>query len=484
MIIRFLYIIVVVWLFLINISYSREMLIESYKDVCRADLEFFRNSLKEDSAIYANELDKKFKKWYKEGHENTLKLVELIGDKDDCYYAIKYYVNGFEQSHISMRAYGLLPAENYPGLLTVASSDNKHYIFYKDSSLKYLKNIKIGDELTHINGIQISEYYNDYLKPFYANDKSILTQRSASLYALILDGNRFKPIPQNITLKRGEKIINLDLKYKELSGEGLVAAKETKQPENTEGLKVEMISNGVWIKIPSFFPNSAESVYFTGMLSTLKNKLAKEDYIVFDMRGNRGGASKWSRPILRNLWGDDKIKSLGKEHIYNTDWEKKLRISKENFAQFKSSFDASAANFYMKNLRQGKKFFLKKWSIFQDKENLHTNSDSSNFNAKIYVLTDNFCRSTCWMFVREMLQMPNVKHIGQETTIQSIYSYAKKIKSPSEYFDFFLPTQIMINPSYKLGKALIPSIKYEGDIRNDVKVKEWVLSIIEEDLAK
>lgn len=26
------------------------------------------------------------------------------------------------------------------------------------------------------------------------------------------------------------------------------------------------------------------------MLSTLKNKLAKEDYILFDMRGNRGGA--------------------------------------------------------------------------------------------------------------------------------------------------------------------------------------------------
>lgn len=35
-------------------------------------------------------------------------------------------------------------------------------------------------------------------------------------------------MPRNITLKRDDKVINLDLKYMELSGGGLAAAKKIK----------------------------------------------------------------------------------------------------------------------------------------------------------------------------------------------------------------------------------------------------------------
>ena len=474
-------IILVFILFLVNISKAEEESeIQVYKDLCKADLEAFRKSLRDDSAVYANNADKDFKEWYKKGYEDTLKLIDLLGDRDDCYYAMKYYVNGFDHSHITLRGYVPLPSEQYPGLLSAMHvNDNRHHIIYKSPDLSYLKDVQVGDELTHINDIEISEYYKDYLESFYAGDRSILTLKSASIYALIVDGNRFKPVPRTITLKRGEEVINLDLKYMELSGGGLAAAKKVKQPEHTDGFKVEMVSNGVWIKIPSFFPNRQESVYFTGMLSTLKNKLAKEDYILFDMRGNRGGASKWSRPILRNLWGDEKIKSLGKNHVYNEDWEKKLRISKNNFAGFRAHFDAAAAKFYVKAMRKGKQFFLKKWSVFRDNYHLYTNNDSSPFRAKVYVLTDNFCRSTCWTFVREMVQMPGVVHIGQDTTRQSIYSYAKQVRSPSEQFDFFFPTQVRIKPSYNLGESLTPSIKYNGDIKDEAKVIDWALSITE-----
>jgi len=273
----------------------------------------------------------------------------------------------------------------------------------------------------------------------------------------------------------------IDLKYMELSGAGLTAAKKVKQPEYSEGFKVEMVSNGVWIKIPSFFPNRQESVYFTGMLSTLKNELAKEDYILFVMRGNRGVESKWSSPILRNLWGDKTIKALGKKHVFNEDWEKQLRVSKGNFVYLKKHFGPAAQKFYANALNSKEKFFLKKWSIYRDTENLYTNTDNNPLKAKIYVLTDNFCRSTCWNFVRAMKQMPGVVHIGQETSIQNIYSNAKKVRSPSEQFDFFFPTQIRLKPSYNLGESLTPSIIYKGYMRKESEVIVWVLSIAEKD---
>ncbi|PCJ24540.1 MAG: hypothetical protein COA94_07275 [Rickettsiales bacterium] len=465
-----------------NIAKSEDKLeIDDYIAMCKQDLQFVRSQMKKNSAAYANKIDKEFHRWFKEGNKNTLKLISKIGDLDDCYYAIKYYINGFHNSHISIRGYIALPSEEYPGLLS-AKKGKGHYIIYKHPALKYLKNVNIGDELTHINGIKIDRYYKDFLLPFYANDKSELTLESASIYALIVDGNRFKPSPRRITLKQKQnKDINIDLKYTELKGAAVEAAKKIKQPDRSAPFKVELVSNGVWIRIPSFFPARNEAIYYTGMLSMLKNDLAKEDYILFDMRGNRGGASKWSRPIIRNLWGDAFIKSLGKKHDYNKKWQKNLRVSAENFPSFKKIYSPAASKSYASLIKRKKDFFLKKWSIYNDKENLYTNLDSKPFNAKIYVLTDHFCRSTCWKFVNELKQIPGVTHIGEETTIQSIYSYAKRERASSEHFDFFYPTQIRVKPSYKLGTALVPSEIYKGDFRDEASVIDWALSITEKE---
>ena len=454
-----------------------------FQDACKKDLDFIRLKLQKNSAPFANKTDTThFHKWYKNGYKYSLDLINGIRDKDDCHYVIKYFVNGFDQSHISMRGYITLPVDMYPGIISAKNGDG-HYIFYKHPALEYLRDVSVGDKITHINDIEIGEYYKDYLEPFYANDDSELTRVSASVYALIIDGNRFKPNPKTVTIIHDGQPITIELKYTELNGNALVAVKKLRQPEVNESFKVEMVSNGVWIKIPSFFPSRKEAVYFTGMLSVLKKDLAKEDYILFDMRGNRGGAIKWSVPIIRNLWGDAYIKSLGAAHDYNKDWIKKLRISKDNFAEFQKTYGPEASKAYASSLKKGEDFFVKKWSIYEDEDNLYTNEDSSPFKAKIYVLTDSFCRSTCWNFVKELEQIPGVVHIGGKTAVQSIYSYAKQDRSPSEHFDIFYPTQIRVKPDSKLGEALVPLHVYEGNFKHEAKVIDWVLSIIEKDVS-
>ena len=52
-----------------------------------------------------------------------------------------------------------------------------------------------------------------------------------------------------LQLKEGQILIFANSKISH------AAAKKIKQPEHVDGFKVEMVSNGVWIKIPSFFPN-------------------------------------------------------------------------------------------------------------------------------------------------------------------------------------------------------------------------------------
>ena len=77
--------------------------------------------------------------------------------------------------------------------------------------------------------------------------------------------------------------------------------------------------------------------------------------------------------------------------------------------------------------------------------------------------------------------MPNVVHLGQPTTIQSAYSYAKQVRSPSENFDFFYPTQIRVQPEFQLDKPLVPSEIYEGNFRDEAQLINWVLSVTEKE---
>lgn len=465
-------------LFCLNGVIIADSLVSSYQETCLTDLGFLQKKLKDNSANYANQADLNFQNWYQQGYQQSKDLLKLIEDADDCYYVMKYYLNGFDNANIALRGYSQLPAKQYPGFL-IALEQDKYHIIYLDEELTYLSGLKIGDEITYINDIAIDKYHQEYLLPFYAADRSSLSQRSASMQALIIDGNKFKPVARNIIVKNQSGNSKLDLKYLPLTEKTWQLAQPITKHIASEKFKVEMVSAGVWIRIPSFFPTRQEAIYFKGMLANLKNELAKEDYILFDLRGNRGGSHAWSRPIIRNLWGDQIIKKLGKEHIYNQEWQTKIRISKENFANLPGEVRKKLAKSYQIASKKGENFITNNESIYQEQENIYTSQDPSKFKANIYVLTDNFCQHNCWDFVREIRQMPGVVHIGQATSIQSIYTKIRQIRSPSEEFDFFLPTEIKVKPSLFLGESLKPAIEYKGDMQNEAELIDWILSITE-----
>lgn len=451
----------------------------NYRERCLEDLDFLRKSIAENSAPIKDPNDKYFKNWFDEGYKQTQVLIDGIQDRDDCYYAMKFYVNGFGNAYVSLRGYIQSPPEKYPGVLTLKDGDH-HVVIYKDNSLTYLNNVEVGSILTHINDIKINDYFEKYILPFYANDDSEYSKKGSSIFSLIVNGNRYIPIPVTATFVHNDAETKLDLKYTDLTTEALNVAKGITQPDPNQRFKVEMVSNGVWIAIPTFYLSKEESVFYTGMLSKLK-ELAKEDYIVLDLRGNRGGASRWSRPIIRNLWGDDYIKSLGKEHDYNSVWIKKVRVSKQNFFEFKKTANAAEIKAFAAALQHGDNFFEKKWKIYNEDLNLYTAKNSASFKAKIYVLTDHFCRSTCWAFVNELKQIPGVTHIGLPTAIQTNNSYAQKVRSPSEDFDFFYPTEIRIYPNRNVDQALVPSKVFNGNIRSDKELTDWVVAVAEKE---
>jgi C-terminal processing protease CtpA/Prc len=63
-----------------------------------------------------------------------------------------------------------------------------------------------------------------------------------------------------------------------------------------------MVSSGVWITIRSFYLSREETIFYTVMLSQLK-ELVKEDWILFDLRNNRGG-DPFGQGLLFAIYGE------------------------------------------------------------------------------------------------------------------------------------------------------------------------------------
>ncbi len=122
----------VLFLYFLSVQYvfhDENSDIKLFQDICEKDLDFIRLKFKKNSAPFANKTDTShFHKWYKEGYKYSLDFINGIKDKDDCHYVIKYFVNGFDQSHIIERGFIILPIDMYPGIVSAKNGD-KHYNF-------------------------------------------------------------------------------------------------------------------------------------------------------------------------------------------------------------------------------------------------------------------------------------------------------------------------------------------------------------------
>ena len=92
-------ILLIFFISLYNINFtvaSKNKEIETnYQQQCLHDLLYLRKNIQENSAPFKDPDDAAFRKWFDKGYLHTKELIDGIKDQDDCYYALKFYINGF-----------------------------------------------------------------------------------------------------------------------------------------------------------------------------------------------------------------------------------------------------------------------------------------------------------------------------------------------------------------------------------------------------
>lgn len=446
---------------------------------CNKDLLFIEKTIKESSAPYKNDADLTFKDRFSESSDNAKKLLSHVTNTHDCYYALKYYVNSLREPSFSLVYENANRLPNaFPGILTALDEKSEHIVIYKNPNLEYLKDINLGDRLKLVDEEPTNVYFIEEIIPFYSNSQSQRSLYSASLNTLVADANPWISVPKKITLQKGDgSLIELNLKYTPLTQEAISVINLYRKPTEQKVAFTEL-SKGTIIRLPNFLPNLEEAVIFNNIFKRL-NEFAKKDYIIFDLRGNMNGVTNWSMPILRNLFGDEYIKSLGTKHSYNHITTKKLRVTKSNFENIKDKLSPAIRAQYIKVLHNNQDFLLENVNNFGKNQHLYSHNKKDSVNAKIVLFTDRFCSNACWYFVRNMKQIPGVLHFGDATDMQSQYSQSIQTILPNKKMTLFYPVQITSSSAYQDNYQHVPDKIYEGDYEDESEITKWILDQIQ-----
>ena len=239
----------------------------------------------------------------------------------------------------------------------------------------------------------------------------------------------------------------------------------------------------VWISIPTFNPidkdntrdmTVKEQKYWAMKIIRDISKYRKYDYIVFDLRQNGGGDNKYADAIVRNLYTPKYLETIKN---FGNNGTVMMRATPGNAEFWKNKGDLELANRILVGIEKGKDYVFFRSYLKTYKKKKVTNP----VNAKILLLTNSNTGSTSLMFMDELLSLPNVYHIGQQTDYDTRYGESERFETvPSKLVEFGIPQKIRVGKWKRKSQPYTPLEKYtyKGDILSTKNVKEWIHALI------
>jgi len=207
---------------------------------------------------------------------------------------------------------------------------------------------------------------------------------------------------------------------------------------------------------------------------------------VFDTRGNTGGDSIWTVRILEALYG--------LEYLSSVSWPKdvkgyaEIRATEEGLRRFKNALlletDPEIKQLISDEIKklsdallQGKATYTRSMDIndFDFSKKPQTNSTLNPIQGQVYLLTDHTCFSSGLMFADLILSIPGVKHIGQETDGDTVFSQTSSFELESQLGRVVCPTMIKRNRARRDNETYTPEKIFPGPINDFQALKSWVI---------
>lgn len=452
--------------------------VEYWRKKTDTDLAAFAAALR-DNYIYAAYPDPE--EWNRQFGQ-TLATVEaglpLVQDEAGYQAVLQHLAATLQDSHVGIR-FAQTPAQlsNWPGFLARFDGTS-----YRVASSRR-SGISEGAEISSCDGRAMSWWVSKIARLEVGLPDTLEVSRNAVALRLFVDrGSPLRPRPVHCVIDN--RSVRLDWTAASLKELGpLVRSWEgSSKPEASTRL---VGSNGAWVRLGYFYPASAQQAKDFYAAIEAAPTLRDKRFIILDVRGNGGGPYNWFMAYLRGLYGEDYadhhatarlhvrgVYRLSPAYIELARAMKKVSMAYEEPADPPYEINELAdAEIEGEAILAGKPLHRSTPLTLPERGPAPANPVTAN----VYVLTDYGCGSACIAFVDELKLFPGVRHIGLSTFVDSRSGTPIEVKLPSGQATVMVAAMTRDGRIRGDNVPQIPTVRFDGDIRDDEEVERWVL---------
>lgn len=244
-----------------------------------------------------------------------------------------------------------------------------------------------------------------------------------------------------------------------------------------------------WVRVPTFSPGRANVDRMRELIATVP-ALRDERVVVFDVRGNTGGASAWGTQIVSAFFGPAAVRRVqcdGPPAQRYSEW----RVSPGNLAYIeqlvpgiRQRFGEDSPSYHtFSRLRDEMRAALDRGDELvrepRDPEATTECHDQAPRlpEARVILLTDEQCASACLDFADALLPMPGVVHAGRQTSADAVYMDIRAVAIPSGLGHFVFGQKVDRNRTRGHNEPYDPQHRYADDISDTAAVAAWLLEL-------
>ena len=247
---------------------------------------------------------------------------------------------------------------------------------------------------------------------------------------------------------------------------------------------IQKLNGCYWISIPTFYPSEEQKKALYKIIQLLPE--LREQTVIFDLRGNRGGSFFWGRELIKALFGKEYTQQRLSKLYHQTfnHWRLspgnlehvKVMISalKSQHGETHSSIQWSE-NLYQeleKALNHGDAFYVEAFN-----KKTFSSIATNPVKGKIIAIIDRNCYSATLMFIDELKAMQDIILLGETTGADSMYMELRDISLPSGNGKLGFPIRVYQSPSRGHNVPYHPDIHYPGNLQETANLQSFVLKL-------
>ncbi len=461
----------------------------TWRDRAMADLDFIYAQLGEHHPGPVDTLNPWFRDWYERGYAEARRRAESITDYAGYYFAIQYYMVGFQDGHLGALTEARIDLEldrRWPGFL-VAYDRGAFRVM--DTGITDPRQPPAGARLIACDGTSAATLADSILQTYVGLWSVNGVRPRLAPWLLVDEGNPWVRPPDACVFETDDGSSEWQLDWRPVDHDALAALLGAAAATHKPPIRIREVDDAMWwITLSSF--NSSDSLVMSAIDSVIRvinarrSELLSADVMVFDVRGNQGGNSANGRRVAEALWGDSLIATLT-ERWEGIDWRVSARnaefLRDFNLARMERNFGADAegtlayrafVDAFDEAVSNGAVFYRE-------------SADASDRGAtprnpvtgQVFFLTDSWCASACLNFADLMLALDGVTHVGTETGADAIYIDNRSARLPSEQGRLGFSMKVYRGRMRGHNVSYAPDFVWEGSMADDEGLERWIAAL-------